>query len=236
MPIHIHPRAALTSAVACRFCLLDAAWATKKPDNISMEEAATLSVAFDTAALVLFGPGGLELDGTPTSPVGGSAAVLLWGGATTVGLAAVQLASQAGYTVITTASKRNHALLKSLGATHVIDYHDDDHLEQLRALAKQYNLLYGADLVGAATAATTASLLTAATADHHGRLTVIAALPEAPTENVDYSFTNLGGAYGVPAAAAFLRSFTDDIVVPGLSKGSLRPLPLRILQGTRTCG
>lgn len=52
--------------------------------------------------------------------------VLIHAGAGGVGMAAIQLAKQAGATVYTTASTRNIEFLKSLGADEVIDYTQQD--------------------------------------------------------------------------------------------------------------
>ncbi|MEJ2691783.1 MAG: NADP-dependent oxidoreductase [Candidatus Thiodiazotropha sp.] len=59
--------------------------------------------------------------------------VLIHAGAGGVGIAAIQLAKQAGATVYTTASTRNVEFLKSLGADEVIDYsqHDFSKLAEL---------------------------------------------------------------------------------------------------------
>ncbi|KAF2768831.1 GroES-like protein [Teratosphaeria nubilosa] len=49
-------------------------------------------------------------------------AVLIWGGSSSVGCCAIQLANAAGYEVYTTASRRNEALCKSIGAARVFDH------------------------------------------------------------------------------------------------------------------
>ena len=48
--------------------------------------------------------------------------VLIWGGSTSVGSNAIQLAVAAGYEVITTAGPRNFDLVRRLGAAEVFDY------------------------------------------------------------------------------------------------------------------
>ncbi|KAF2158796.1 hypothetical protein M409DRAFT_38088, partial [Zasmidium cellare ATCC 36951] len=48
--------------------------------------------------------------------------VLVWGGSSSVGCVAIQMAVAAGYEVFATASPRNHELCKSLGAATVFDY------------------------------------------------------------------------------------------------------------------
>jgi len=47
--------------------------------------------------------------------------LFVYGGSSSVGQYAIQLAKLSGYNVVTTASKRNHELVKSLGADLVFD-------------------------------------------------------------------------------------------------------------------
>jgi len=47
--------------------------------------------------------------------------LFIYGGSSSVGQYAIQLAKLSGYKVITTASKRNHELVKSLGADLAFD-------------------------------------------------------------------------------------------------------------------
>ena len=58
-------------------------------------------------------------------------AVLVWGGASSVGTFAVQTAKSMGFTVYTTASPKNHEYLKKLGADAVFDYKASDVVSQI---------------------------------------------------------------------------------------------------------
>ncbi|ODV63955.1 zinc-binding alcohol dehydrogenase family protein [Ascoidea rubescens DSM 1968] len=59
---------------------------------------------------------------------------LVWGGATSFGQIAIQFAKHVfQWNVVAVASKKNEALLKELGADIVIDYHDADAVEQIKA-------------------------------------------------------------------------------------------------------
>jgi NADPH:quinone reductase-like Zn-dependent oxidoreductase len=94
-------------------CLaVKAAAIARKPSNLSFEEAASVPVASQTAFEGIFTHGHLEKGQT----------ILIHGGASAVGAYAVQLASNAGATVIATASGDDEAYLKSIGASRVIDY------------------------------------------------------------------------------------------------------------------
>ena len=100
--------------------------------RMGLREAATAPVMTLTAADGLFHL--LDL-GFPEAGIMGteSQALLIWGAASTVGLAAVQLAKAAGHgPIFATASAKNHATLKSLGADYCFDYNDGDVVEQIR--------------------------------------------------------------------------------------------------------
>ncbi|KAF2793248.1 putative quinone oxidoreductase [Melanomma pulvis-pyrius CBS 109.77] len=92
------------------------------PHFMSHEAACVMPLGLSTAACGLFMKDYLALP-SPTTPrtVSGKT-LLVWGGSTSVGCNAIQLATAAGYDVITTASPKNHQYLKRLGAVHVFDY------------------------------------------------------------------------------------------------------------------
>lgn len=102
------------------------------PEEISFERAAGLPLAIGTAACGLFLEDQLGLS-TPSleKPTPTGKTVLIWGGATSVGSAAIQLATAAGYEVVTTASPRNFDYVRKLGACQVFDYNDADVLTDL---------------------------------------------------------------------------------------------------------
>jgi NADPH:quinone reductase-like Zn-dependent oxidoreductase len=93
------------------------------PDGISFEQAAVLPLGMATAACALFMKNRLALQ-LPCSPRRKSTGktILIWGGSTSVGTNAIQLAIAAGYDVITTCSPRNFELVKKLGAKEAFDY------------------------------------------------------------------------------------------------------------------
>jgi NADPH:quinone reductase-like Zn-dependent oxidoreductase len=94
-----------------------------KPADLSFEQAVAIPVAFHTAQQALFKHGGLQSGQT----------VLIHAAAGAVGSMAVQLAHQAGATVLATASANNHDYVLGLGADRVMDYHQSDFGDQLKA-------------------------------------------------------------------------------------------------------
>ena len=103
---------AFTSGGFASDVVVDSRMAARIPDDISLESAATLPVAFLTAYYALVNLAQLQPDET----------VLIHGGAGGVGLAALQIARLRGARVIATAgSADRRTLLHALGAEHVFD-------------------------------------------------------------------------------------------------------------------
>lgn len=98
--------------------------ASEIPDSISFESASVIPLGFSTAACGLFQDNflGLQLPTVPSQKQTGKT-LLIWGGASSVGSNAIQLAVAAGYEVIATASEKNFNYVKNLGASQVFDYH-----------------------------------------------------------------------------------------------------------------
>ncbi|CZR65685.1 related to oxidoreductase [Phialocephala subalpina] len=95
----------------------------KIPDSMSYEKASVIPLGLSTASCGLFQTDQLSLQ-LPTSPARKQTGktILIWGGSTSVGVNAIQLAVAAGYEVFTTCSPRNYELVKSLGASQAWDY------------------------------------------------------------------------------------------------------------------
>ncbi|MEU6431174.1 zinc-binding alcohol dehydrogenase family protein [Microbispora sp. NPDC046973] len=91
------------------------------PGSLSFERAAVLPLALSTAATGMFQQDHLGLAMPGSDPVERSETVLVWGGSTSVGSNAIQLARNAGYRVVVTASPRNFDYVRSLGAAEVVD-------------------------------------------------------------------------------------------------------------------
>lgn len=61
---------------------------------------------------------------------------MVWGGSTSVGSNAIQLAAAAGYEVITTCSPRNFDYVKRLGASQAFDYRSNTVTSEIVAALK----------------------------------------------------------------------------------------------------
>lgn len=123
----------------------------KVPKSVSLAEAATVPLAAATAWLALFSKGSLDIPRSPVKEV----AVLIWGGSSSVGQYAIQVAALHGFKIVTTCSERNFDLVKSLGAHHVFDYRNSDVAKQISAVAP--DLEYVFDTIGTSESSTLAS-------------------------------------------------------------------------------
>lgn len=101
-----------------------------KSDTInSFEAAASVGIGLKTIALSFHYNLGIPLEKSANK----DDALLIWGGATATGILGIQIAKEIfGIKVLTTASKRNHEFLKSLGADEVFDYNDKNVIDQLK--------------------------------------------------------------------------------------------------------
>jgi len=108
------------------FVILEESSAIPIPATVSFESAVVLPLACYTAMAGLFVPNQLGLStaglGDPgATPPPSGPVLLVWGGSSSVGCCAIQMAHAAGYKVYTVASERNRALCLSIGASKVFD-------------------------------------------------------------------------------------------------------------------
>lgn len=101
------------------------------PDPLTFAQAAVLPLALSTAATGMFQQDHLGLAMPGAGPVDRAETVLVWGGSTSVGSNAIQLARNAGYQVVATASPHNFDHVRSLGAAHAVDRNSPTAVEEI---------------------------------------------------------------------------------------------------------
>lgn len=158
------------------------------PDSLPYEQAVVLPLAISTAAAGLYQKDFLALPYPTINAEPSGKTILIWGGASSVGSTAIQLAVSSGLEVISTASKRNLEYVKQLGAKHVIDYSEPTAVEDIVALLK------GSEFTGAYDAISSPETLKA-TVEIVNQLGggKIATVLAAPAEGLPSNVTAIGG-------------------------------------------
>ena len=113
-----------------QFCTISTRQVAKIPDTVNFADACVLPLGLTTAAGMLFEKQTLAIDfpslpGMQSSSLNKSKVLIIWGGSSSVGASAIQLASAAGYTVVGIASKRNFELMRTCGVSECLDYNDE---------------------------------------------------------------------------------------------------------------
>lgn len=104
------------------------------PDNVSYPEASLLPMAVVTAWSGWYSIG-IARDTKYSAK--DKKGMLVWGGSSSVGSAAVQTAKLFGFTVYATASPKHHDYIKTLGADRVFDYKDEKVVQNIVNIAKE---------------------------------------------------------------------------------------------------
>lgn len=113
--------------------LIDERIVGHKPKSLSFAQAAALPLTTITAYEALFDRLGIDMSGGHTGQ-----SILIIGAAGGVGSIGIQLAKQAGLTIIATASRpQSSQWVTQLGANYVVNHHEDM-LQQVRALGFAY--------------------------------------------------------------------------------------------------
>ena len=104
------------------FVVVDGSLACHIPQSMSFAEASVFPLTTCTPSYGLFSKEYLGLQKPQIEPIKTGKSVLVWGGASSVGSNAIQLAKAVGYDVFATSSMKNFEYIKALGATKVFDY------------------------------------------------------------------------------------------------------------------
>ncbi|OJJ42321.1 hypothetical protein ASPZODRAFT_1500690 [Penicilliopsis zonata CBS 506.65] len=207
------------------------------PDSLSFARATVLPLGVSTAAMGLYAAGTLEL-AYPSCPKAESRGetIIVWGGSSSVGSNVIQLAVQAGYEVVATASPHNFDYVRGLGATAVFDYHEESVVEDLVAAVRGKTVIGGFDAVGydaaGVSASTPLSQVLSRTEDQsvgkqHTRCKLVSVhpAPRALPEGIEFKM-----AWAVVPPELGLAIYRDFL--PGaLEQGTYRAVPEPVVVG-----
>ena len=212
------------------YTLLREIGASKLPASMTFEQGSVFPMAMVTAAVALFVslglPQALAQGDVSEKP---SSALLVWGAASSVGSAAVQLARSMGLTVFATASPHHHAWLKQLGATEVFDYHDADIVAQLVQAAKargtSIDIAFDPISEGTTFDLVPATVAAAASAKGKGKVAKVIFWPEGKDQPTDVQVElTLGWRHGTDLEPLG-RWFFNEWLEKAMSDGTVVPAP-----------
>jgi len=207
------------------YALMTPELAVKVPHNITPEQAASFPVAVYTCYLTMFCSTAFNLPTTgPRND--DERTILIWGGASSTGMVAIQILAACGYHVITTASAQNHDYLRSLGAHEVFNYRDENVVEQIRA-ATNNRLCYAYDCAG------DDKVFDCLTRDHPAHVAFITRfeMPVGLPENFHCHFVLLLGVMSDPSKGEELFRGGPSLIERLITEGRLLPPKLEIFQG-----
>lgn len=166
-------------------------YVTRKPQSLSMQEAATVPLAWLTAWEALVDRSNLKKAGR----------VLIQGGAGGVGYLAIQIAKHIGAEVFTTiSSPEKAAFAKSLGADHCINYKECDVVEEVLKLTDGVGVDVVFDTVGGPVFANSF-----AAARVYGHVTTLDEVPCTQEQAKLAKFRNLSLSYELMLTPMFLK-------------------------------
>ena len=118
------------------------------PNDMSFETAVVLPLSVSCAAAALYENNSLALPLPASNSEGNTKSILIWGGSSSVGSSAIQLARASGLQVIATSSPKNFDYVKGLGASVVLDHSDPEIVPKLVDALKESECVGAFDTVG----------------------------------------------------------------------------------------
>jgi NADPH:quinone reductase-like Zn-dependent oxidoreductase len=203
------------------------------PSSISFREGALLPMATFTSGAAIFGYLKVPRPELGSEPDHKEKGFLVWGGASSLGTAAIQILSLLGFTIYTTASPKHHDYLRSLGASHCFDYNDPDVAEKIISLSNStapiglaYNIVTNEQ-----SALATIKILNGSVAPSNEKMITHAALwpnnVEKPSD-LDIQWVNLSQF----DLDEFGNWFWGVWLTEALNKGTFVPSPkIRVIEG-----
>lgn len=221
------------------FVVLKGSTASILPDGVRFVEGVVLPVSVSTATAGLFWGDTLSLrlpkvkdeetagEENEVEGENKKETLLLWGGSSSVGSSVIQLATAAGYDVVATASASNFEYVKGLGATGVVDYHDEDVVEKLVEVLRNTKVVGAFDSIGTEdTIRQTASVLSKVGG---GKIASVGAKPEDIEENVTVVGFSAGSidVHDVKVG----KAIWEEYVPKALKRRDLVPAPEPLVVG-----
>lgn len=202
------------------FTLCDALVVSKIPSDLAFTSAAVLPLAISTAACCLFKNETLALPLPSLNPSSTGKSILVWGGSSSIGAIAIQLAVAAGVKVVSVAGGHNLDKIKGLGATAAFDYKSPKVTDDIIAALEGTEFIGVCDCIGTPDAAASWAPVYQKLGGRYGSVTPGAkGIPEGIQGSSVFAVT-------VTSADRFIGEGVWAKWVPeALKTGALKPVP-----------
>ncbi|KAF4614055.1 hypothetical protein D9613_007418 [Agrocybe pediades] len=215
-----------------QYALTWASAAAKIPEKWTYDQVASLPLALTTAYIGLYniaphGLGYLPPNSAENRGKYAGTPLVVFGGSSSVGQMTLQLAKISGFfPIITTASVKHTAYLKSLGATHVIDRN----AEHDALVTEVRNIVNGQKILGVYDAISNAATEQAALdiLSPQGQL-VITLRPPAVEAPKDKSVFFVWAAPRSPEIVELVEELYHDLITGFLEEGLIKPNNIEVL-------
>lgn len=203
---------------------LQAAKSAILPEKISYVHGSVLPLAVDTAAVGLFAKESLALPSPSLNPKSSGKIAVVWGGSSSVGALAIQLAAASGTKTIAVASSRNHDFVKGLGADQAFDYKSGSVVRDVVKAVKDSGLefagVYDAISIQDQSLKYTVPILEQLGG---GVLAVTLAPPQEKPDSIK--------PYGIFAINDMVHTLWENYVTKALEEGKLKAVPEPLVIG-----
>ena len=213
-----------------KYALVKAETASLVLDGVELSQAVSCTGSLGAVVGLLSGRAGIPRPALDKSTPGNGKNVLIYGGTSSFGSLAVQYASLAGCTVVTTTSAKHNAFVGKLGASHIVDHNQsrDSIVESLTSHGPF-------DLVVDAISMPHTVELNAQVLSHQGGGKVYTVLPAFSPESLPEGVTREFGSWPTVFAEennAGLQEWTfNTYLSQGLAKGIIIPHPTELMHG-----
>ncbi|KAH6677491.1 oxidoreductase [Halenospora varia] len=189
------------------------------PEGMNFQDACVIPLALSTAVGGLYQTEFLALPLPTSIPTKTGRSILIWGGSSSVGSAAIQLAVASGLEVVTTASERNFEYCKGLGAEAVFDHRSVDVVADLKYALKSEDVVGSFDAIGSPETTMKIAQVLAG----KGNI-LIASVKEGPKDFPDG--VTLKQVYGSVAATTKVgQAIYREFLPKALKSGQFKPAP-----------
>ncbi|KAJ4403229.1 hypothetical protein N0V91_006632 [Didymella pomorum] len=220
----------------------------KLPEGFTLAEAVTLPNNFVTVFHAVTTDLGIELPWPKPDdyvPANADIAILIWGGASSVGQFAIQILRYYGYTnIVATASRKQHDKLQRLGAKSLFDYNNPDVVESLKQAGGEKGIPLTLDCIGSKNGSIEPISQVAKSGAKVAILLPVIVRDSSETEAPEYEMDVQKVAHwnaGVDARGVRTHFYLDndffkhhlqpDIMPTLLSKGVVTPQQQKIIEG-----